>query len=245
MKNLHQLALLTLLATSVACASSSKAADDGRARAIAANTPVENTGMHERNLMLVERAKANPSAKLMFLGDSITQGWDAAGRAVWDAQLAPMDAINLGVSGDRTEHVLWRLEQGGYDELRPELIVMMIGTNNTGHRMDPPEDIADGVRAILADLQRRFPKAKLALLAIFPRGETGEDLLRLNNEAANVRLNVLARERGVEWLDLSRVFVYPDGALSKELMPDLLHPSGRGYEAWAAGMREPLQRWMR
>jgi len=240
-----RLAFLTLFASLAACASASEDAQARTAAPSTANTPVENEGMRARNQELVARAQANPKARLMFLGDSITQGWDGAGRSVWDLEFAPLDAINLGVSGDRTEHVLWRLQQGAYDQLRPELIVMMIGTNNTGHRMDPPADIEGGVRAILADLRRRYPKAKLALLAIFPRGENADDEMRRNNAEANKLLAPLAREVGAEWLDLNRAFVDANGVLSKQLMPDLLHPNERGYDAWANAMREPISRWMR
>jgi beta-glucosidase len=242
--SLH-LAFLALIASLTACAAAGESAQVHSAAPIPANTPVENEGMRERNQELVARAQANPKARLMFLGDSITQGWDAAGKSVWDVEFAALEAINLGVGGDRTEHVLWRLQQGAYDQLRPEVIVMMIGTNNTGHRMDPPQDIEGGVRAILADLRRRYPKAKLALLAIFPRGETLDDEMRKNNAAANKLLAPLAREFGAEWLDLNRAFVDSQGVLSKELMPDLLHPNERGYDAWANAMSGSLKRWMR
>src|SRR6185436_11315007 len=106
--------------------------------------------------------------------------------------------------------------------LQPKLIVIMIGTNNTGHRMDPPADIAAGVREILAQLGKRFPKSRLCLLAIFPRGETPDDPMRKNNDAANSLLAVVAKESGAEWLDLSRAFLDAKGVLSKDLMPDLL-----------------------
>ena len=239
------LAFLTLIASLAACASPGESRELQSVLTTLANTPAENEGMRERNQELVARALANPKAEVMFLGDSITQGWDFAGKSVWDLEFAPLQAINLGVSGDRTEHVLWRLQQGAYDQLRPELIVMMIGTNNTGHRMDPPEDIESGVRAILADLRRRYPKAKLAMLAIFPRGETADDEMRRNNAEANKLLAPLAREFGAEWLDLNRAFVDSKGVLSKELMPDLLHPNERGYDAWANAMRQAITRWMR
>ena len=110
--------------------------------------------------------------------------------------------------------------------------------------MDPPEDIAAGVAAILADLERRFPASEHVLLAIFPRGEGPDDPMRRNNDAANALLAGVAKSAGARYLDLTRAFVDQDGRLAKQLMPDLLHPSELGYEVWANAIREPLKRWM-
>lgn len=207
-------------------------------------TPVENVDMHERNVMLAERAAQASDAQLVFFGDSITQGWESE-PALWSAEFERYRPLNLGVSGDRTEHVLWRLATGAYDHLRPKLIVIMIGTNNTGHRMDQPADIAAGMDAILSQLRARFPQAKLALLAIFPRGETLADPMRANNAAVNARLPAIAAAHGAEWLDLASAFTDDQGVLPTSVMPDLLHLSPDGYARWATGLREPLARWMR
>ena len=207
-------------------------------------TPVENVDMHERNVMLAERAGQASDTRLVFVGDSITQGWESEPE-LWNAEFGRYAPLNLGVSGDRTEHVLWRLETGAYDGLKPELIVIMIGTNNTGHRMDEPEPIAKGVDAILGQLSARFPRARLALLAIFPRGATVDDPMRANNTAVNALLTKIAAKRGAEWLDLSSAFTDDAGVLPEAVMPDLLHLSSDGYARWAAALREPLARWMR
>lgn len=234
--------LLAALVSAAACKSTPQAEPS---RTLVTLVPVENDGMHERNVELAKSAKENASAQLIFLGDSITQGWEGDGAEIWKNTFGTSAPINLGVSGDRTEHVLWRLAQGAYDQLRPKAIVIMIGTNNTGHRMDPPADIAAGVKEILVQLRKRYPKAKLALLAIFPRGETPEDPMRMNNSAVNALLVGIAKQAGAEWMDLSRAFVDANGVLSKTLMPDLLHPNTRGYEIWANAIREPLARWMK
>ncbi len=94
-------------------------------------------------------AQRDPDVELVLIGDSITHGWEDPGRTVWADNFADIDMLNLGYSADRTEHVLWRLEHGEVEGLDPDLVVMMIGTNNTGHRMDPPEAIEAGVRAIV------------------------------------------------------------------------------------------------
>jgi lysophospholipase L1-like esterase len=108
---------------------------------------------------------------VLFVGDSITQAWEGHGKNIWAKEIAPLSAANFGISGDRTEHVLWRLERGNLDgKLDPKVIVLMLGTNNTGKRRDKPEEISAGVGVILTKLNDRFPKAKVLLFAIFSRG---------------------------------------------------------------------------
>ena len=115
---------------------------------------------------------------MVFLGDSITHAWDNKGKKVWALYYAKRNALNLGFSVDRTEHVLLRLNNSAVDNINPELLVMMIGTNNTGRRQDKPEYTALGIKSIIANLQKRQPEAKILLLAIFPRGAKPEDKLR-------------------------------------------------------------------
>ena len=176
---------------------------------------------------------------LVFLGDSITQGWEGHGKAVWDEHFAPRKALNLGFSGDRTEHVLWRLLNGELENLDPKLFVLMLGTNNTGHRQDPPEQTADGIKLILELLQDRKPNAKILLLSVFPREEQPDANLRQINEALNQRIKGFADGDRVRWLDLTKTFVDDKGVLSKSVMPDFLHPQAEGYRLWAAAL-EPV-----
>ena len=123
---------------------------------------------------------------VLFIGDSITQGWGGDGHEVWEKELAPLRAANFGFSGDRTENVLWRLDHGNLGgKIDPKVVVLMIGTNNTGHGMDPPEEIARGVTAVVERLTERLPRARLLLLAILPRGEKPDDPMRVNNVQAN------------------------------------------------------------
>lgn len=180
--------------------------------------------------------------EVVFIGDSITQGWEGAGKAAWERDIAPFKAANFGTSGDRTENVLWRLQNGNLDgALDPKLFVVMIGSNNTGHRMDPPQDIADGVAAILHELRTRKPRAKVLLLAIFPRGEKPEDKMRANNTAANLLLAKMADGGQVRFLDLGPKLLEADGTLSKTVMPDLLHPAAAGYDRWAAAVKPEIE----
>jgi beta-glucosidase len=185
---------------------------------------------------------AQGEVDLLMIGDSITHGWETAGRAVWDEFYAGRKAFNLGFSGDRTEQVLWRLAHGAVDGIHPKLVVLMIGTNNTGHRQDRPAQTAAGIRAILDDLERRLPAAKILLLAIFPREAAADAELRKLNDAVNERIAGLADDEKIFFLDIAGAFLSPDGSLSEEVMPDLLHPNETGYRLWAEAMEPTVGR---
>lgn len=196
-------------------------------------------------------------AKLVFLGDSITAGWKGAGKDVWAQKWDSYQAANFGIGGDRTEHVLWRLQNGNFDGLKPKLIVLMIGTNNTGHQGRPAaehggavytssaEQTAEGVKAILDTLGKKMPEAKVLLLGIFPRGATKEDKMRQQNIATNNLISGYADNKRVYYMDIGNTFLQPDGTLPKEVMPDLLHLSPKGYEMWAAAIEGKVAELMK
>ena len=185
--------------------------------------------------------KSQEHVDLIMIGDSITHGWEGGGRKVWDQYYARRHALNLGFSGDRTEHVIWRLQNGEVDGIAPKLAIVMIGTNNAGHRQDKPEETAAGVKAIIEELRTRLPRTKILLLAIFPRGRDANDALRKLNDATNRILAGCADGEHVFWLDLQDEFLDADGVLPESIMPDLLHPNEKGYEIWAKAM-EPMVR---
>jgi beta-glucosidase len=145
--------------------------------------------------------------------------------------------VALGFGGDHTENVLWRLQHGEVDGLAPKVAVLMIGTNNTGDRNDEPEVTAAGIKAIIDDLRKRLPESKILLLAVFPREEQPAAFLRRLNDKVNTRIAGFADGRHVFFADLNASFLNPDGTLSREVMPDLLHPEEKGYEIWARSMK--------
>jgi beta-glucosidase len=181
------------------------------------------------------------SPQVVFIGDSITEGWEKDGAELWRRHYAPHHALNLGFGGDRTENLLWRLQNGALDGLAPKAVVLMIGTNNTGHRAENPEAVAAGVQRIVEEIRRRLPDSKLLLLAIFPRGERADDFLRGLNDRVNQRLAGLADGRTVHYLDINPRLTNPDGSLSKDVMPDFLHPNGKGYAIWQQAMDPVLK----
>jgi lysophospholipase L1-like esterase len=182
------------------------------------------------------QAKINARVKqghvaLIFVGDSITQGWEGAGKEVWKEFYGKRHAANLGIGGDQTQHVLWRLDHGNIAGISPKLAVVMIGTNNAAGF--PPREIAAGVRAIVKKLRKDLPRTKVLLLAIFPRGPNPADHLRQVVNKTNALICKLDDGRMVRYLDIGREFLEKDGTLSRGIMPDLLHPNAKGYRIWA------------
>ena len=200
---------------------------------LATTTPVSKPDdwWQQRHQKINDRAKQG-DVDLIFIGDSITQGWEGdPGKDVWQKFYGSRKAMNAGIGGDRTQHVLWRLEHGNIDGIKPKLAVVMIGTNNSG--ADSPGDIAAGIMAIVEKLREKLPGTKILLLGVFPRGPNGEDEKRQVNVATNNIIKSLDDGKKVFYLDISDEFLGDDGKLSKQIMPDLLHLSTRGYEIWA------------
>lgn len=179
---------------------------------------------------------------LLMIGDSITHGWEGAGREVWKQYYGDRNAVNLGIGGDRTQHVLWRLEHGNIDDISPKLAVLMIGTNNSGS--NTPEEIAAGVEAIVQKLRTELPKMKVLVLAIFPRGEDDSHPGRQVNMKANELIKAQADDEMVFFLDINSAFLTEDRKLTREVMPDLLHPEAKGYAIWAEAMEPTVAKLM-
>ena len=177
---------------------------------------------------------------LAFIGDSITQGREGRGKEVCKKNYGHRKAINLGIGGDRTEHVIWRLTHGNLAKIRPKVAVVMIGTNNTGHFDQDPAQVAAGVKRILEILAERLPETKIVLHGIFPRGAGSLDEKRLNNIAINQKIRRFADGDRVHYLEIGDQFIESDGTISTEIMPDRLHLSKKGYERWAQALEPKL-----
>lgn len=173
-------------------------------------------------------------AKVLFIGDSITQGWEGAGATVWATHFDPLEAINLGISGDRTEHVLWRLQNGHLDGLSPDVAVVMIGTNNFGQRTpDSEAEVLDGVIAVVEELKTALPEVHVLLLGIFPRGQSFNamrgSILQVNQSLQTT----YSEDSRVTMLTIGHLFIEENGAIDPSIMPDFLHLSEEGYQHWA------------
>jgi len=197
--------------------------------------------MHE---MFLDRARLAPVG-LLFLGDSITEAWWNVPEFWWQRYGAHQPA-NFGISGDRTQNVIWRLEHGELDRISPRVIVLMIGTNNTAD--NSAGEILSGIDRILGLIRAKRPATKVLLLAIFPRGLRNswdgkpEDWEKRMAVIRDVNAQLPARDDGrlVRFLDIGHVFLDAQGRIPADLMPDQLHLSSAGYERWADAMQARL-----
>ncbi len=199
-----------------------------------------------RHIEKIALKKKMGKVDLLMIGDSITHVWDDRRKAgaTWDKYYAKRNTLNIGFSGDRTENVLWRLRNGAVDDISPKLAVLMIGTNNAGHRREASAETALGIKAILAELAKRLPKTKVLLLAIFPRGKDDNDALRKLNMGTNKIIRTYADNKRVFFLDINAQFLDAKRNLPKTIMPDLLHPNKKGYEIWAKAMEPKIKELM-
>jgi lysophospholipase L1-like esterase len=192
---------------------------------------------HEK---FVAAAKAG-NVDLLFLGDSITAGWSGH-KDIWTNAFGAFRPANFGIGGDRTQHVLWRVTQGELEGIKPKAVVLMIGTNNSGS--DPADGIASGVAKIVETIRAKLPAARVLLLAVFPRGEkpnpTREKLKQVNDSLAK-----LDDGKQLFYLDIGNKFLEPNGTLTREVSPDLLHLSTKGYQIWADAITPKLAELMK
>lgn len=194
-------------------------------------------GRHQANVARAQRGGID----LLFVGDSNTDLW--RGHSSWMKEFAPMRAVNFGVTGDRTQEVLWRMRNGELEGFEAKAIVLMIGTNNLGH--SPAADIAAGEAAILAEFRKRQPQAKVLLVGVLPRGASPGDPFRRMIRDLNAELAKLADGERVVFLDVGGKFLASDGALPADIAPDSIHLSRKGYDIWAEAIREPVAKLMR
>ncbi|MBP5285505.1 MAG: hypothetical protein ILO34_05285 [Kiritimatiellae bacterium] len=193
----------------------------------------------ERHNQKLNEIREKGGAPVVFIGDSITHFWEGAGQEAWNEHFAEgeLRAINLGTSADRTEHVLWRLDEGGeLSGYEAKCVVIMIGTNNTGHfpfAEEPPIDTVIGVKSVIDTVRSFQPKAKIVLMAILPRGRDANDECYRRNEAVNQEIGKFADGDSICWVDICDRFIADDGRVDERLLPDLLHPNAEGYRIWA------------
>ncbi len=187
---------------------------------------------------------AQGNVDLLFIGDSITQGWERNGKAVWDEYYGSRNAVNLGIGGDRTQHVLWRLDHGNIDGISPKAAVIMIGTNNSNGPDNTVAEIADGIRAIVAKLRTELPEMELLLLDIFPRGANPNPQRGKILQVNQIVRKLATRDEKVHYLAIGHHFVEADGTISTAIMPDSLHLSPGGYRIWADAIEGELRELM-
>ena len=205
--------------------------------------PAKHNGKRTDDVM--QRAKDHPGEyDIAFIGDSITQGWEGAGKNVWTNYYGKRKCINLGVGGDRTQHVLWRFENGQLVGIKAKATVLMIGTNNSNNQDNSEADILEGVQAIVKQIRERMPDTKIILCSIFPRGKTFSTQ-RGKNLQVNQALEKMDDGKTVFYVDFGSKMIEADGSISKQMMGDALHPGAAGYEIWAAAIEPKLKQLLK
>lgn len=197
--------------------------------------------MHAEDVALANEG----TAPIIFIGDSITQGWNGSGQKSWKKHFAPLGVVNFGIGGDTTQNVLWRLHYGATGNLDPKAVVLLIGTNNFSFTRDQPESIAAGVIAVVDALTHSYPDANILLMGVFPRGQTRDHQFRPGIDRINNIISQLETREHVTYLDISPKLLEPDDSLSKEIMPDFLHLSEEGYRRWAEAMLPWIKKQIR
>lgn len=193
----------------------------------------------QRHEAFVEIAKKG-DIDCLLMGDSITDWWRRTGLAVYEQNFGALKCANFGIAGDRTQGVLWRMENGELDGYTPRLMMLMIGTNNLGggggRAGNTPAEIAEGITAIVAKFRGKFPQARVLLLGVFPRGASATAAQRVPIQDINAIIAKLDDGKFVRFMDIGAKFLESDGSISVEVMADGLHPTAKGYEIWAAAV---------
>ena len=176
--------------------------------------------------------------ELVFIGDSITVRWP---QEVLEARFGKYRPLNLGISGDWIQNVIWRVQNSTLDKAAPKVVVLLIGTNNLTGKFTPDELTAD-IGALLKAIQSKTAQSKILLLGILPRGASIKDEINEAIRQTNTKLATLADHKQVFYLDVGDKLIEPDGSISPAVMPDKLHVAGPGYRRWMEAMGPALDK---
>lgn len=224
-------------------------ADDAAGNPVTCVPKQKDPQRHEQFMKDKEAALKKGPIQLVWIGDSITDAWRGGEQnKVFVERWGKYNPLNLGISGDKTEHVLWRLENGELDGLAEgtKLAVIMIGTNNLGNKPTAtPQDTAEGVKCIVARVRQKLPDAKVLLLGVFPRGKEPTNPFRAQIKTVNDTIKTLDDGKTVKYLDISYAFLDDSGVLPAEVMPDQLHPNLKGYQLWANAVGPVIDQMIR
>lgn len=179
---------------------------------------------------------------LLFVGDSITAGWNWD---IWQKNFAQYHPANFGIGGDHTGNLLWRLKYGHAEQLKPKAVVMLIGVNNFGHLNETPKQVAAGIIANIKLLRKIYPKAKILVNGVFPFEEQATSPKRALVQKANALVAKLNDNKHIFVKDYGSLFLQADGSISKDVMGDFLHPTAKGYQIWADAMLPDIQKLMK
>lgn len=195
---------------------------------------------HEMHAAQQARA-AQGGIDLMFVGDSITEGWP---KDQWEANFGRFKAANFGIGGDHTGNLLYRLDDPQMAALAPRVIVLLIGVNNFSQCGDDAGQVFAGIHLVVDKLRAMYPRARILLNGVLPHGAPDEAYKRVRLHELNRLVAGLADGRQVVYRDYGPRLVDADGTVSRDVMPDYLHPNAKGYRLWAAAMLPDIEQLM-
>ena len=192
-----------------------------------ATIPLIRPGEQPQHKAYLDRAKQG-NIDVVFLGDSITDFFTRDGADVWKKYWVPLNAVDFGVSGDRTQNILGRVDGGELDGFKAKCIILMIGTNNLSTNRNTNEETLAGLKLVVADIRKHQPDAKLLLMSITPRGTSNDRAKAVNAEMAK-----WADDKNIFYMDIFDKFMKPDGTQNAEVMNGTIHFNAKGYEVWS------------
>jgi lysophospholipase L1-like esterase len=190
--------------------------------------------MHAEDILVAQQDQVD----VLFLGDSITAGWD---NKIWQKNFEPLKAANFGIGGDHTGNLLWRLQHGAIGNIQPKLIVVLIGVNNFGHLHESPEQISVGITALITQLQLAWPHSKILLNGVFPYEQLANSPQRALVKQLNNIIATLGNNKNIFFKDYGPLLLEKNGNISPDIMSDFLHPTAKGYQRWADAMTPDIQ----
>lgn len=190
--------------------------------------------MHAEDVAIAKQGGVD----LLFVGDSITAGWNAE---IWQKNFAQYHPANFGIGGDHTGNLLWRLQHGDKGKLHPKAVVLLIGVNNFGHLNETPDQVFAGIKAVVKALRKNYPSAKILVNGVLPFEESAQSPKRAMVQELNAKVATLADHQRVFVKDYGALFLQTDGSISKDILGDFLHPTAKGYQIWADAMLPDIQ----
>ena len=209
------------------------------------NFPQAWMNTHNGFLNRTKEGRAKKDINVVFLGDSITQGWGGDGKDIWEKNYAPLGAVNYGIGGDTTRQVLWRIQNGEIEGISPKLVVLKIGTNNLygDNNSGSDEEIAQGIAKVVQTLRSKLPQTRVLLLGVLPRQNDW-----FSGRAKNINAIIAKLDDGknARFLDMSAKYQTDLGKVVPDLYTgDQLHLAKPGYQLWADTMKPLFDQMMK
>ena len=201
--------------------------------AIISTNKLEHSWWKERHERVIDSLTTNP--ELILIGNSILHTLDYKDRnVVWTKYLNKYHTLNMGFSGDRTENVIWRLQNGELKNISPKVALVLIGTNNTDGNNFPtinyPNELEEATWKICKIIREKLPKTEILLLGMLPFGKHIPNFRNTINKETNKLISKFPNsDNHIHYIDIGDIYLDSDGKIIKEIMPDRLHPNAEGH----------------